>query len=521
MKPMSLARGRKPASLKTLSRAGLLAAVMILGGFLGSPLLSAAEPAPAFDGGKSQWHGYDRYDYLMDEATLAITPFTAPAGENFGVKDPEPGKRRCIIVVPKTPAAGNPWSWQGCYWDHQPQGEVELLGRGFHIAYISANSTLKPGKEWDAWFAFLTEQHGLSKKPGFIGMSRGGEYSYTWATGHPDNVSFIYADNPASNREAMMKIGELASRDVPVLHICGSVDPLFVRFAGPIENTFQQWGGRVTTMIKEGAGHHPHSLHDGKIIADWVEQSMKPPAAVPAFIGEKFTRTDYYSDENFYRDYPKEGTYITCRGPGFVPVYSRYQFPIQGVENGVTLIVPATPAPGMPWVFRSDAVERDARVDQALLAKGFHIVTGPVPYNGDGPVLTDWNKVYDFLTAHGFSPKPVLEGRGGAAGDAYAWAIANPAKVSSIYTENPIFKTKMTDAPLLDNLAALAKAGVPVLHVCGSLDPYLKDQTQVAEKRYKELGGKFAVMIQPGLGHFPMSPADPQPVAEMIATSVR
>ena len=50
------------------------------------------------------------------------------------------------------------------------QREVELLRRGFHIAYISANATLKPGKEWDAWYAYLTEKHGLSKKPAFIGM---------------------------------------------------------------------------------------------------------------------------------------------------------------------------------------------------------------------------------------------------------------------------------------------------------------------------------------------------------------
>ena len=43
------------------------------------------------------------------------------------------------------------------------------------------------------------------------------------------------------------------------------------------------------------------------------------------------------------------------------------------------VIVPNTAAPGMPWVYRAGFVFRDAKVDQALLAKGFHIVrTGPV-----------------------------------------------------------------------------------------------------------------------------------------------
>ena len=69
-------------------------------------------------------------------------------------------------------------------------------------------ATLKPGKQWDAWYAFLTEKHGLSKKSAFIGMSRGGEYAYTWATTHPDAVSCIYADNPGGNRDVMMRLGE-------------------------------------------------------------------------------------------------------------------------------------------------------------------------------------------------------------------------------------------------------------------------------------------------------------------------
>ena len=82
---------------------------------------------------------------------------------------------------PKRPRAGNPWSWRGCYWDHEPQTEVELLNRGFHIAFIMSD----PGKPWDAWYTFLTEKHGLSKKPAFIGMSRGGVNEYIVGHGQP------------------------------------------------------------------------------------------------------------------------------------------------------------------------------------------------------------------------------------------------------------------------------------------------------------------------------------------------
>jgi hypothetical protein len=233
----------------------------------------AGEYVP-FQGEKTTWHeGFDRYDYLMDEQTLDIQPLKRGDNEKFGIKDPLQGKRRCVVIVPKRPAVGAPWSWRGCYWDHQPQVEVELLKRGFHVAYISANATLKPGKQWEAWYAYLTEKHGLSKKPAFVGMSRGGEYAYIWGTAHPDKVSCIYADNPGVNPDVLKKLGDLAAADVPILHVCGSIDPLLGRSASTIESIYQQYGGRISTMIQEGKGHHPHSLRDPGPIADFISQN--------------------------------------------------------------------------------------------------------------------------------------------------------------------------------------------------------------------------------------------------------
>ena len=262
--------------------------ILLLAASLLNPGSAAADDAYVpFEGEKSSWHdGFDRFDYLMDEETLDIQPFKRGENEKFGIKDPPQGKRRCVVIVPKRPALGNPWSWRGCYWDHQPQTEVELLRRGFHVAYISANATLKPGKQWDAWYAFLTEKHGLSKKPAFVGMSRGGEYAYTWATANPGKVSCIYADNPGVNPDVLKKLGDLAAADVPVLHVCGSIDPLLGRSSTTIETIYQQFGGRISVMIKEGSGHHPHSLRDPKPIADFISQSVQPADdAPPSYLG--------------------------------------------------------------------------------------------------------------------------------------------------------------------------------------------------------------------------------------------
>ncbi|HVU27581.1 MAG TPA: alpha/beta hydrolase [Verrucomicrobiae bacterium] len=435
--------------------------------------------------------------------------------EGDGVKDPPAGQRRCIVVVPKEFAPSNPWSWRGCYWNHQPQTEIELLKRGFCIAYISAGQDLRPDKNWDVWYDFLV-QRGLSPKPAFIGMSRGGEFAYTWATSHPDKVSCIYADNPGGNMEALMRLGALATNDVPLLHVCGSIDPLLGKYSTAIENIYQQFGGRISVMIKEGRGHHPHSLNEPKPIADFIEQSVNEvKTAVPDYVGDKFTKGYYYSAGNSYRYFPSEQNYLTCRGPLFTNCYARYEFELPGVESFSKIIVPENPAPGNPWVFRADLPGRDDAVDQALLAKGFYIVTGAVPYNADGPTLEQWNLIYKHFVEHGFSQKLVMEGNGGAAGAAYVWAIANPDKVSCIYTVNADMHSYIAKTQPLDNLAPLAKAGVPIFHICGSRDPWLEDNTMILQKRYTELGGKIEVLIQKDEGHF-LTPQNPAAVVDFI-----
>ncbi len=480
--------------------------------------------SPAFEGAKTDWHGFDRYDFILDSASGAITPFVPTADEKFGVKDPAPGHRRCIIVVPEKTAPGNPWSWRGCYWNHQPQAEIELLRRGFCVAYISASATIRPDKEWETWYAFLTDKHALSGKPAFIGMSRGGEFAYIWATTHPDKVSCIYADNPGMNRETLMKFDALAAADIPLLHVCGSMDPIFGDNTLVIESLYQQLGGRISLMIKEGFGHHPHSLRDPKPIADWIEQNSKPvstplPAAgisAPAFVGVKFKKSNYYGVGNSYRYFPSEGTYIDCRGPWFTACYSRYEFNIGGVMGPVTITLPERAAPGNPWVFRAGFAGRDASVDLALLAKGHAIVTGPASFNSDSLILKDWNAVYAWLTANGFSKKPVMEGAGGAAGEVYGWAINNPDKVSCIYAENPVMRSTFSKLQPLDGLTGLAKAGVPLLNICGSLDPGLNNNTLEAERRYKAMGGRMRVIMEKGEGHYLTAPQDATTIVDFI-----
>jgi pimeloyl-ACP methyl ester carboxylesterase len=506
-----------------IMRIKLLLLAAILSGVTG---VAAQQPAALFIGAKTSWHeGFDRYDFLMDEQTMEITPDKATAEEKFGARPVQKGKLHCIVVAPRNAAPGNPWSWQGCYWDHEPQTEVELLKRGFHIAFIMSD----PDRHWDAWYDFLTK-HGLSQKPAFVGMSKGGINEFVWGTRHPDRVSCIYADNPALLQESFDGLAGLARYDVPLLHVCGSQDFLLEKHTLTAEDIYHRLGGRISVVIKEGPAHHPHSLRDPALIAGWIEANCHPAGGpgepvdsipFPALPGLAFVKSYYYSFENSYKPVQPENTYAVCRGPLFTDCYERYDVNTGsrlGI-TGMTILVPRKPAKGNPWVFKADRIGRETEpVDLALLASGFYIVAAPVTEQA-GPVRKQWDQLYQLLTAHGFSRKPVLEGRGAGGGEAYYWAIGNPDKVSCIYAENPVLRSLQATAPLNDSLMPLAAAHVPILHVCGSLDPWYPANTKEVKKKYQQLGGSMKVLLKEGEGHFGAVPRDPSPIVAFITAS--
>ena len=155
--------------------------------------MAHAESPKKFTGEKTDWHGFDRFDFLMDANDLSVTPIKASSDEGTGAYHLVDGKLRCIVVVPKAAAKANPWSWRGRYFDHESQTEIELLKRGYHIGFIQSDDM----KYWQAWFEFVTKKHGLSQKPAFVGMSGGGRNAFNWATMDVD-VGF----QPVSSRNS-------------------------------------------------------------------------------------------------------------------------------------------------------------------------------------------------------------------------------------------------------------------------------------------------------------------------------
>ena len=221
------------------------------------------------------------------------------------------------------------------------------------------------------------------------------------------------------------------------------------------------------------------------------------------------------------------------------------------VNGGNRVVVPKQVADGKPWVWRAVFWGHQPQFDIAMLEQGYHVVYCKVTgLLGSPAALKRWDDFYDYLRfEHLFADRAVLEGmsRGGLI--VYNWAAANPEKVAAIYADAPVmdFKSwpggkgsgvgspndwknclkqyKMTESQAmayqgnpLDNLTAIAKAGIPILHVVGDVDEVVPvaENTAIAEARYKKLGGTFEVIHKPSVGHHPHSLKDPQPIVDFV-----
>src|SRR4051812_37504091 len=115
------------------------------------PVEKAASPRADLPGKRSLWNGFERFDFEVDGKPV-------------------------LVVAPKTAAPGRPWVWNGEFFGHKPKPDIALLGRGFHVVYMSVPDMLGSPKavaHWNAFYGELTERYGFAKKAALVGLSRG------------------------------------------------------------------------------------------------------------------------------------------------------------------------------------------------------------------------------------------------------------------------------------------------------------------------------------------------------------
>ena len=246
---------------------------------------------PPFEGKKSSFHGFDRFDFDFE------------------------GKP-AIVVIPKEASPGRPWVWRARFFAHKPEVDIALLQKGYHVVHLDTGNLFggpEAVRRWNRFYDFLVNKHGLAKKAALEGLSRGGLFVFNWASENPDKVACIYADAPVcdikswpfgkgsgtgspSVEAACLKACEItrdqleaykgnpidrlkpiAKAGIPVLCVCGGADKVVPINENTriLEQRFLALGGRIQVVVKPNCGHHPHGLDDPTLIIEFIEKETR------------------------------------------------------------------------------------------------------------------------------------------------------------------------------------------------------------------------------------------------------
>jgi len=248
---------------------------------------SAVEPFFKQNATPFNFHGYRGYDFQCD-----------------GIP--------CKVVEPKVVAKGKPWIWRARFWGHEPQTDIDLLERGYHVAYCEVGDLYGSQEAVRRWNHFYKQMRraGFSRKMALEGMSRGGLIVYNWAAKNPGKVACIYADAPVmdikqwpmarrdaenetrtmlaaygfSNEDEALRwkgnpidhAAVMAKARIPILHVVGDADEVvpYQTNTKVFEQEMKRLGAPIKVIHKPAVGHHPHSLNNPEPIVDFIIQAM-------------------------------------------------------------------------------------------------------------------------------------------------------------------------------------------------------------------------------------------------------
>jgi len=221
----------------------------------------------------------------------------------------------CKIVVPPEPLPGKPWVWKAEFFTAFPAFELEMVKRGFYLAFMSVGNTFGCPSAIDHFDKFYDQMTswGFSRRPIMLGLSRGGLYIYNFAVRNPEKVACLYADNPvcdfkswpagrgngeksqsnweklirdynfSSEQEALEYKGNpidnleiLARHDVPLIHAARTEDKVvpIAENTDIVEKRYTALGGSIKVFRHPG-GHHPHGLDDPTPLIDYILQTVR------------------------------------------------------------------------------------------------------------------------------------------------------------------------------------------------------------------------------------------------------
>ena len=217
--------------------------------------------------------------------------------------------RMAKLVCPKVKANGK-WALKTEYFDAFPDTELELLKRGWHIAYNE--NTTRWAEPEDLlrkadFVEFVSKEFALSEKCVPVGMSCGGMYAVKLTAIIPDKIAGLYLDAPVINLlscpcalgvakvslydeyfkltgrtisemlsyrdHPLDKLPILVENNIPIVLVAGDSDIVvpYSENGALVEKYYKEHGGNIKVFIKPGCDHHPHGYENPGVVCDIIE----------------------------------------------------------------------------------------------------------------------------------------------------------------------------------------------------------------------------------------------------------
>lgn len=219
--------------------------------------------------------------------------------------------RPAKLVKPKDTSDGK-WALKTEYFDAFPETEIELLNRGWYIAYNENNNRWAEDEDLERkerFIEYVSGTFGLAEKCSMIGMSCGGLYAVKLAARCPERINAIYLDAPVLNllscpmamgkaevsmydeyysftgrtKSDMLSYREhpidkmhiLSEHNIPVILVAGDSDRTvpYCENGAMLEKHYKEKNAVIEVHLKRNADHHPHGLSDTKVVADFLEKN--------------------------------------------------------------------------------------------------------------------------------------------------------------------------------------------------------------------------------------------------------
>lgn len=220
--------------------------------------------------------------------------------------------REALLVFPDESTKTDKWMLKTEYFGAFPSLEVDMLKKGYHLAYVKNRSRwgTDDDQEIKRDFAeFLVSEFGLRRKCVCIGMSCGGLHAVCFASRYPSYVSLLYLDAPllsfcgwsdekrdgdiwrteqmaaygfktraeirVYNDQPIHRLKTLTDNNIPVALVYGGKDTV----VNPKENAeilaeyYALKGAPIKVWYKSECDHHPHGPENNQEVIEFIEKN--------------------------------------------------------------------------------------------------------------------------------------------------------------------------------------------------------------------------------------------------------